>query len=53
MKTKKLLYRLGKYLVKRYCEHKNKKIIFYDYQERCYIYECLDCQERVYIGMDS
>jgi hypothetical protein len=45
---KLLLYKLGCYLAKRFCPHKNKIHIMYNYYERCEVEQCIECKEKIY-----
>jgi hypothetical protein len=39
---------LGCYLAKRFCPHKNKIHIMYNYYERCEVEQCIECKEKIY-----
>ena len=45
------LYKLGKYLTKKFCPHENTEEIFRCYQEQCYHDKCKDCGKVIYTGM--
>lgn len=43
-----LLYRLGCWLQKRYCPHKNRVEVFRNYQEGYVVDKCLDCRKEIF-----
>ena len=44
----KILYRLGKYLMKKSCPHDKLKIIYECYQDRYIKYECKKCKKHIF-----
>lgn len=48
----KLLFNLGGYLMKKYCNHENKTEKFKCYEDRYIEYWCDDCQSFIFEDMD-
>lgn len=45
---KNILYKLGRFLKKRYCPHLKVKLVFVCHSDDYSIYECKECKEEIY-----